>query len=144
MTKLDSSDSVWLFYESDETRERLHKSVVPNAEIADGAAAAPLDLCRFDDDQARAAGREFSRIHQMPVGRKSLHRGILVHRRYHDAVAQFDVPDGQRGKQQHFRHLPFPRSAPGLKIPASRFRSDTATIYGAPRRGKAGILRGSL
>ena len=48
MTKLDSSDRVLLFYESDETRERLHKSVVPNAEIADGAAAAPLDFCRLN------------------------------------------------------------------------------------------------
>src|SRR5258708_11868308 len=70
MTKLDSCDPVLLLYESDETRDRLHKSVVPNAEIADGAAAAPLDLCRFDANQAPPPAPEFSPILPIPPGRK--------------------------------------------------------------------------
>ena len=69
---------------------------VYGSEIADGAAAAPLHLGRFDDDEAGAAGGEFAGIHQMPVGRKPLDRGILVHRRHHDAVLQFDAADGKR------------------------------------------------
>ena len=45
-------------------------------------------LVEFDHDEAGAAGRELAGIHQMPVGRKALHRRILVHRRHHDAVLQ--------------------------------------------------------
>ena len=50
--------------------QRLDKGVVPDAEIADGAAAAPLDLGGFDNHETGAAGRELAGIHQMPVGRK--------------------------------------------------------------------------
>ena len=96
MTELDSGDRILLLDEFDQALQRLDECVVPDSEIAHGAAAAPLDLCRFDDDEAGAAGREFAGIHQMPVGRKSLHRGILMHRRHHDAIAQFDASDRQR------------------------------------------------
>src|ERR1043166_3920722 len=51
-----------------------------------------------------AAGGELAGIHQMPVGRKTLHRGILMHRRHHDAVAQFEAADRYRRKQQDIAH----------------------------------------
>src|ERR1700682_6818555 len=73
MTELYSGDRVLLLDEYDKALQRLNEGVVPDSEIAHRAAAAPLDLCRLDDDEARAAGREFSGIHQVPAGRKSLH-----------------------------------------------------------------------
>jgi hypothetical protein len=85
-----------LLDELDQALQRLDKLVVPDTEIADGAATAPLDFCRLDDNETGAAGREFSGVHQVPVGGKSLNRGILVHRWHHDAVAQLDASDGQR------------------------------------------------
>src|SRR3954466_2347375 len=40
----------------------------------------------------------------MPVGGKTFDRRILMHRRHHDAVAQLEVPDGERRKQQNVVH----------------------------------------
>src|SRR5262249_6522721 len=72
MAKLDTGDRILLLDEFDETAERLDELVVPDAEIADRAAAAPLDLGGFHDDEPGAAGRELAGIHQVPVGRKAL------------------------------------------------------------------------
>ena len=104
MAELDSGDRVLLLDELDQPAERLDERVVPDAEIAERAAAAPFHLGRFDHDQAGAAGRELAGVHQMPVGRKALHRRILMHRRHHDAVLQPDVPEGHRLKQQRSGH----------------------------------------
>src|ERR1700754_1091247 len=46
MPELDAGDRVLLLDEFDQARQRLDEFVVPDAEIADGAAAAPLDLRR--------------------------------------------------------------------------------------------------
>jgi hypothetical protein len=105
MAELNARHRVLLLDELHDPLQRLDESIVPDAKIADRAAAAPLDLGRLDHDQPRAAGGEFSRIHQMPVGRKSLHRRILMHRRHHNAVAQRNVPDLQRRKQQGPGHI---------------------------------------
>jgi hypothetical protein len=94
MAELDSRRRILLLDEFDEAAQRLDEAVIPDAEIAEGAAAAPLDFCGFDHHEAGAAGGKLAGIHQMPVGRKTLHRGILVHRRHHDAVAQLDASDG--------------------------------------------------
>lgn len=51
-----------------------------------------------------AAGGELAGIHQMPIGRKALLGGILVHRRHHDPVLQRDAADGHRRKQQLLGH----------------------------------------
>jgi hypothetical protein len=48
-----------LLDELDQALQRLDKLVVPDTEIADGAATAPLDFCRLDDNETGAAGREF-------------------------------------------------------------------------------------
>src|SRR5258707_7626294 len=72
MAELDPGGRVLLFDEFDQAPKRLDEFIVPDSEIAYRAAAAPLDFCRLDHHKTGAAGREFSRIHQMPVGRKSL------------------------------------------------------------------------
>ena len=109
MAELNAGDRILLPDEFDEAAERFDKGVVPDAEVADRAAAAPLDLGRFHDHEAGAAGGEFAGIHQVPVGRKALHRRILMHRRHHDAILQRHAADRHRGKQQRFRHLRLPR-----------------------------------
>ena len=63
-------------------------------------------LVKFIHQQDAVAG-----IHQMPVCRKSLDRGVLVHWRHHDAVAQLDASDRQRRKQQHLGHNLLPQKA---------------------------------
>jgi hypothetical protein len=96
MAELDAGRGILLLDEGDETAERLDELVVPDAEIAHGAAAAPLHLGRFHDDKPRAAGRELAGIHQVPVGRKALDGRILVHGRHDDAVLQFNAADRHR------------------------------------------------
>src|SRR3954449_1493187 len=111
MTKLNSRSRVLLLDELDQAFQRLDENIVPDAEVAQRAAAPPLDLGRLDHNEARATSRELSGIHQMPVRRKPLYRGVLMHRRHDYAIAQLNASDRQRRKQQHFGHGRFPRSA---------------------------------
>jgi hypothetical protein len=104
MAELDTRHRVLLLDERHEAAQRLDELIVPDAEIAKRAATAAFYFRGFHDDEARAAGGELAGIHQVPVGRKTLHRGILVHRRHHDAVAQLDAADGKRRKQQYVAH----------------------------------------
>ena len=71
MAELDASMRVLLLDEFDQPRQRLDEFVLPDAEIADRAAAAPLDLGRFDDYQPGAAGGVAAGVHQVPVRRKA-------------------------------------------------------------------------
>src|SRR5215831_10955185 len=47
VTKLDAGDRALLPDEFDQPPERLDEDVIPDAEIADGTAASPLDLGRL-------------------------------------------------------------------------------------------------
>ena len=78
--------------------------VIPQRQIADGAATAPVDLGAFDEHQPRAAGGEPADIHQVPVGGKAVVGGVLVHRRDADPIFHGDAADGQRLKQFGVRH----------------------------------------
>ena len=122
MAELNAGDRILLLDEFDEAAERFDEGIVPDAEIADRAAAAPLDLGQFHDHEAGAAGGELAGVHQVPVGRKALHRRILMHRRHHDAVLQRHAADRHRGKQQRFRHVGFLASGhhcPGMPLEVS-------------------------
>src|SRR4051812_38838021 len=111
MTKLNSRSRVLLLDELDHAFQRLDQNIVPDAEVAQRAATPPPDLGRLDHNEARATSRELSGIHQMPVRRKSLYPGVLMHRRHDYPIAQLNASDRQRRKQQHFGHGRFPRSA---------------------------------
>ena len=88
MPELDARHRVVQADEIDAALQAGNEGVVPQAEIADRAAAAPLDLGGFHDDEAGAARRVAPRIHQVPVGREAVDGRILMHRRDHDAVLQ--------------------------------------------------------
>jgi hypothetical protein len=102
--ELDAGDRVLLLDEFDQTAERFDERIVPDAEIAERAAAAPLDLGRFDHHEPGAAGRELAGVHQVPVGRKALVGRILMHRRHHDAILEPDIPKVHRLKQHRSGH----------------------------------------
>jgi hypothetical protein len=80
MAELDAGHRIVRPDEVDAALEAGNEGIVPQAEVADRAAAAPLDLGRFHEDEAGAAGRVAPDIHQMPVGREAVHPRILVHR----------------------------------------------------------------
>ena len=61
MAELDARDRILLLDEFDEAAERLDEGVVPDAEIADRAAAAPLDLCRIRRRRGRRRRRRICR-----------------------------------------------------------------------------------
>jgi hypothetical protein len=108
MSKLNAGDCTLLLDEFDQTPQRFDEGVVPNAEIAQCAATAPLHFGRFDDDQTRAACGELAGIHQMPICRKPVNGGILVHWRHDDSIAQLHVAYREWCKQQCPGHSEFP------------------------------------
>src|SRR4051812_28069540 len=55
MTELNACKRVLLLDDLDEALQRLDKDVIPDAEVAQGATAAPLDLGRLDNHQSGAA-----------------------------------------------------------------------------------------
>src|SRR5436853_409149 len=56
-------------------------------------------------EETRAACRIAAGVHEVPVGREALHRGVLVHGRHDDAVLQCHVTDRNRFEQQWPRHV---------------------------------------
>jgi hypothetical protein len=105
MPELDARHRIVRPDEVGAARKAGNEFIVPQAEIADRAAAAPLDLGGFHDDQAGAAGGVAAGIHQMPVGGEAVDRRILVHRRDHDTVLQGHAADRNRFKQHRAGHL---------------------------------------
>jgi len=93
VAELDARHRAALMYEICEARELRHERIVPDAQVAHGAAAAALDFGRLEDHQSRAARRVASRVHDVPVSGKTLHRGILVHGRDHHAVLERELAD---------------------------------------------------
>jgi hypothetical protein len=53
--------------------------------------AAALHRGRLDEHDAGPALCEFAEVHEVPVGDVAVLRGILAHRRHHDAVARLDA-----------------------------------------------------
>src|SRR5436190_4156622 len=77
MAELDAGHRALLADEVDAALEAGDELVVPDAEIADRAAAAPLDLGRFHDHQPGPAVGIAAGIHQVPVGGEALVGGIF-------------------------------------------------------------------
>jgi hypothetical protein len=98
MTELDRRYRIMRADEIGQAREVRDEVVIPQAKVADRAAAVAGDLGRLDEDQSRAAGGIAADIHQMPVGRMPALRHVLMHRRDHDAVFQGNAAQGKRGE----------------------------------------------
>ena len=105
MAELDAGHGIVQADEVDAALEAGHEGVVPDPEIAHRAAAAPLDLGRFHDDQRCPARGVAAGIHQVPVGGKAIDRRILMHRRDDDTVLQRDVAQLDRREQQRVGHV---------------------------------------
>ena len=105
MPELDSRHGIMRLDEVRAALQARDERVVPQAEVADRAAPAPLHLGGFHDDQAGTPRRVAPDIHQVPVGREALHRRILVHRRDHDAVLEPHVADRDRFEQHRTGHV---------------------------------------
>jgi len=84
--------------------ETGHMSVVPDAGVAVRDASARLDGGCLDEDDARAALREFAQMHEMPVGHVPVARRVLAHRRHDDAVARRDAAQLDRLEKQRLAH----------------------------------------
>ena len=102
--QLDAGFGAAAMNEIDDPLEMRHEGVIPQAEVAHRAAAAPLDLGRLHHHQTDTARCIPAGIHQMPVGRKAADRCVLVHRRDDDPIAQRQAAKGHWGKQQRSGH----------------------------------------
>jgi hypothetical protein len=104
MAELDARHRAMPADEIGDRPEMCDEGVIPEAEIAHRAAAAPLDLGRFDEDETGAAGGETPGIHQVPGGGEAALARILVHGRDHHAVLERNVAQRQGRKQQRTGH----------------------------------------
>ena len=123
--------------ELDDAGQAGDEGVVPQAEIAHGAAAAPLDLGAFDHHQPGAAGGVAPGIHQVPVGVEAAHRGILVHRGDDDAVLQGHATDLHGREQQRCGHS----SGPPVLVGGAGARTVPRHATAPGASGKAGLAR---
>jgi hypothetical protein len=104
VTELDAGNCAMRLDEGCAPRQRRNERIVPKPGISDRAAAVARHFGRFHDDEPGASLRVFAGVDEMPVGRKALHRRILMHRRHDDAVLEADAPDFQRRKQHGLCH----------------------------------------
>jgi hypothetical protein len=105
MAELDGGGGALGLDEGGDARQAGDELVLPQPEVADGAATAALDLGGFDHHQPAAAGSIAANVHQVPVGGEAPVGGVLVHWGKNDTVAQRDVADRQRGEQQRHGHI---------------------------------------
>jgi hypothetical protein len=106
MTDLDGRHRAHLPDEVSDAAIRLHLVRVPDAGAVIGLAPACLHRGFLAEHDAGAADRVAAEVHQLPVGRRALDRGVLAHRRDHDAVARGDAAQGDRCEQQGRRRPP--------------------------------------
>src|SRR3546814_18118191 len=98
MTELESRHRAVAADEFDAARQPRNMLVPPQPQIADRAAAAPVDLGRFHEDEAGAARRIAAGIDQMPTGPEPLSGRVRVHWGGDDAVLTRAVAPPDRRK----------------------------------------------
>src|SRR6266481_2719836 len=104
MTELDAGNRAVSLDEGCAPRQRRNEPIVPEPGIADRAAAIARHLGGFHDDKPCAALCVFAGVDEMPVGRKTLDRRILMHRRHDNTVLEAHAPDRERSKQHGLCH----------------------------------------
>ena len=112
--------------------------VVVQAEVGPADPPARLDRSGLDDDEARTGQREVGPVLCVPVGGFAVDRGVLAHRRHHDAVGQRQRTDGERRKE--LAHAIAPMRAATIRC---RHRSDNAMRGTLTCRSVHGNVRSS-
>src|SRR5207248_8902173 len=85
--------------ETNDTPQRLHMSVAPDAKILRTDAALRQDRGRFSHHQSRAPNRATAEMDEMPVVRQTVAARVLTHRRDKDAVGELQIPNRERIEQ---------------------------------------------
>ena len=83
--------------------ERVLAGVRVDAEAAMGDAAVPLDMGRFEHEQAGTGIRQHAQMGHVPVITDAVIGAVLAHRRHHDAVRQREIGKLDR-REQSTRH----------------------------------------
>ena len=85
--------------EPDHTSQCLLILIGPQPQTAGRNPRFRADAGGFHEDQAHAADRKLTQVHEMPVGGAAVVGTVLAHGCHHDPVAQFDSAQGDRRKQ---------------------------------------------
>ena len=86
-----------------DARERVLAGVGIDAEAAMGDAAVPLDMGRFEHQQAGAGIRQHAEMGHVPVIGDAVVGAVLAHRRDDDPVRQCEIGKLDR-REQSTRH----------------------------------------
>jgi hypothetical protein len=129
-----------LAHRGDDRLQGRFVGVAVETKAARRDAADGLDRGRLDAEHRSPRQRQRVDMGKMPVGGRAIDRGILAHRRHHDAVGQLQVAQLDRGKQGTHAGIPASEEDGRLlcsETPASPQPTATATL---PLRFDAGRL----
>ena len=87
------------------------------------------------DDEAGAALGALGEMHEVPVGRRAVHRPVLRHRRDHDAVLQMHPAQAERREHRRARGVRLVRPSPAPRTTSRRLPA-TPCRAGAGSRGR--------
>ncbi len=100
--ELDPDGRALVVHEADDPSPRLGLLLVPDARVLWRDAALGHDRRRLRHHQPEAAGGAGAEVHEVPVVRHAVDRGVLAHGRQPDAVARGQRP--QRDRLEQLRH----------------------------------------
>jgi hypothetical protein len=89
-----------LMEEPHDARERQLLLVVVQAGVRVADAPFGLDCRRLGEDESRAAEREASEVHEVPVVGNAALRRVLAHGRDHDAILEGELAELERLKKR--------------------------------------------
>ena len=73
--------------------------IVPESKITRRNPPVRLNRSGFEDEHARARCRHGAQVHEVPIGRFTIDRAVLAHRRNHDSVFEGQLAEGGRGEE---------------------------------------------
>ncbi len=88
----------------DRTADRGFGFVVVQTDVGVRDAAFGRNGGRLDRQQRRAGESQVTEVHQMPISHAPVFGRVLAHRRNHDPVAQFQIPNAERLKESGLGH----------------------------------------
>lgn len=98
--KLDANLGALAVRKVDNALERRDLRILPQARVLRGDAAAGLDGCGLDKDEARAAHGHLAQVHQVVVGQVAVVGAVLAHGAGDDAVRHRHASGGDGLEQR--------------------------------------------
>jgi hypothetical protein len=144
VTELDPGGGPLVLHETDDPLVILRLLIGPQSGVPRADASFRADGGRLGHHQPRASPGESAEVHEVPVGRAPVRRGVLAHRRHPRPVAECRPTKRQRREEDAHpeEDIPGGRRIPGSGTAASRAAirpaaTGTSRLHAVTRRPPA-------